>query len=152
MLRRNFNRLSLLSINLLAVSCITHGNSTPSALPLGSMSTTATYDVLGDATGTSKGAIVLWFFQIEGENKSGSVAGGSSSGGGIFSSLLGSMPSPVEAAAIYNAIESVPGADALISPRFHRDIVDYLGFYRTEVVTVTGKAIRINPSVEPDPK
>ena len=62
------------------------------------------------------------------------------------------MLSPVEAAAIYNAIESVPGADALISPRFHRDIVDYLGFYRTEVVTVTGKAIRINPSVESAPK
>ncbi len=96
--------------------------------------TTATYDIIGDATGTATGGKLFGFISIGGENKYGQ---------------LGNMMlvSPVEKAAVYNAIESVPTADALMAPRFVSKRSNYI-VYSEESVTVKGKAIRYNVSAK----
>ena len=45
--------------------------------------------------------------------------------------------------AVYKAIESVPGADALLAPRFHEEITSGGIWYRKTCVTVKGKAIKL---------
>lgn len=114
--------------------CMTQSNKIPGmgGVPLAELQTTATYDVIGDATGTSTGGKLFGIFRVGGEDKVGQLGG---------TLIL----SPVEAAAIYNAIESVPTADALIAPRWSKKIENYV-IYSHETVTVKGKAIRYNVS------
>lgn len=50
-----------------------------------------------------------------------------------------------EQAAIYQAIESMPGADALIAPRFHEETEGVFVWYKHRCVKVAGKAIALNP-------
>ena len=118
--------------------CMTRSNRiaavTPPAIPLGAVETTATYDIIGEAVGTSSGGKLLGIFRVGGENKVGQIGG--------FMLL-----NPVEAAAVYNAIESVPTADALIAPRWSKTVENYL-IYSSERVTVKGKAIRYNVSAQ----
>lgn len=115
--------------------CVTHMNSVPSgAVPLEELKTTATYDVIGDATGTATGGKLFGLIPIGGENKFGQV-------GGMI------QFNPVAQAAIYNAIESVPTADALLAPRYVRKVSNYV-VYCEETVTVKGKAIRYNVSAK----
>ena len=97
------------------------------------MKTTATYDVLGEATGTSTGGRLFGIFAIGGEAKNGQS--------GAF------IMNPIEAAAVYNAIESVPTADALIATRMSKDVKNYF-VYAKETVTVKGKAVRYNTSAK----
>lgn len=114
--------------------CTSYKSSVPQAsLGLG-MSTTATYDVIGDARGTATGATLFGFIHIGGERKAGAV-------GGMM------LLDPVEQAAVYNAIESVPNADSLVWPRFHVESSNYI-VYSERTVTVKGKAIRFNPSAK----
>ncbi|HPB12181.1 MAG TPA: hypothetical protein PLU38_01965 [Kiritimatiellia bacterium] len=103
-------------------------------IPLEMLRTTATYDIIGEATGTATGGKLFGFISIGGEEKYGQ---------------LGNMilVSPVEKAAVYNAIESVPTADALLAPRFSSKRSNYL-IYSEESVTVKGKAIRYNVSAK----
>jgi len=127
--------LATVGLGMMMTGCISYGNRAPSAgVPLEDLKTTATYDVIGDATGTSTGAVLFGIIPIGGENKSGQ---------------LGSMilVNPVEKAAVYNAIESVPTADALLAPRFNTKVSNYI-VYKEQTVTVKGKAIRYNPSVK----
>jgi len=104
------------------------------SVPLAEMTTTATYDVLGPAIGTSSRGMLFGFIALGGENKSGQLAG-----------MM--FMNPVEAAAVYNAIESVPTADALIAPRWEKTTSNYF-IYTEEKVTVKGKAIRYNVSAK----
>ena len=103
-------------------------------IPLEMLRTTATYDIIGDATGTATGGKLFGFISIGGEEKYGQ---------------LGNMilVSPVEKAAVYTAIESVPTAAALLAPRFSSTRSNYL-IYSEESVTVKGKAIRYNVSAK----
>ena len=96
--------------------------------------TTATYDIIGDATGTATGGKLFGFISIGGEDKYGQM-------GNMI------LVSPVERAAVYNAIESVPTADALMAPRFSSKRSYYI-VYSEESVTVKGKAIRYNVSAK----
>jgi len=116
--------------------CMSQSTGLPGALPLGDIRTTATYEVLGPATGSSSGMTCLGFIPFGGEAKRGSIGGGSL------------MMKPVEAAAVYNAIESVPGADAIISPRWMTHRENYILFSKDKAI-VRGKAIRINPAPPP---
>jgi len=45
--------------------------------------------------------------------------------------------------AIYNAVQSVPNADAIINPRFHEESYSVGIWYNKTTVTVKGKAISI---------
>jgi hypothetical protein len=113
--------------------CVSYSNSLPyGPAPLLELKTTATYDVIGDATGTATGAKLFGFIPIGGEKKSGMV-------GGMI------QLDPVAKTAIYNAIESVPTADSLLAPRYSVKVSDYV-IYTEETVTVKGKAIRYNVS------
>lgn len=115
--------------------CITQGNKLAAFTPpLGAMTTTATYDVIGEATGTSTGGKLFGILRVGGEDKIGQLAG----------SLI---MNPVESAAVYNAIESVPTADALMATRMSKEIKNYIIFSQ-ETVTVKGKAIRYNTSAK----
>jgi hypothetical protein len=117
--------------------CTTMYNAAPRVYPpLAEVKTTATYDVIGPAEGTSSASYLFWIIPLSGENKSGSI-------GSSFVPI--SEYSAVEQAAIYNAIESVPGADALVSPRMSMVRHNYVIFVE-DTVTVKGKAIRYNPS------
>jgi len=115
--------------------CVSSFNRMPQgSVALEPLKTTATYDVIGDATGTATGGKLFGFIRVGGEDKYGQL-------GNIF------LVSPVEKAAAYNAIESVPTADALLAPRFESKHANYL-VYSSETVTVKGKAIRYNVSAK----
>lgn len=136
-------RLTVVAALLVALGsgCMMMSSSIPeiSAVPMEEMKTTATYDIIGPAEGTSTGGYLFGFFAVKCENKSGAI--GASVG-------LDRLYSPVQQAAVYNAIESVPTADALISPRFHTTVEKNFFLYREETVTVRGKAIRYNVSAK----
>ena len=116
------------------VGCTTYTHVAP-ANGVG-LSDTIDTDVIGPAQGSSSGAVLFGLISIGGESKSGVVAG--------------SRPqlNPVLKAAIYNAIDSVPGADALIAPRWSIESTNYpLSFIYCKVTaTVKGKAVRFNVS------
>ncbi len=127
------NVLSLSLLALLAVGCASTHVAVPGGTPLGGMSTGASYDVVGDAEGTASGTVILGLFTLGDVNRRGSTGGGA----------IG-LPDPIEQAAVYNAIASVPGADALIAPRYHNDVTSYF-LWKNQTSTVRGKAVRINP-------
>ena len=117
--------------------CVSQANRLASwTPPLEELKTTATYDVIGDAKGTATGETLFGFIPLSfgGESKKGQLAG---------SLIL----NPIESAAYYNAIESVPTADALIATRSTREVKNYI-VYVKETVTVKGKAIRFNNSAK----
>ena len=107
------------------------------AAPLGHVETKATYDVIGPAKGTATGATLFGFIPIGGEQKYGSIASGTFQG----------PVDPLVANATYNAIESVPTADAIITPRWSEKVDDYI-IYQERTVTLEGKAVRLNPSAK----
>ncbi len=131
---QKFLLVGSISCLLLTAGCVSKSSSIPNVgTPDIPFSTTATVDVLGPAQGISSGGVLFGFIPIGCENKSGS------SGGYITD--------PITKAAIYNAIESVPGADALISPRYKSDTISYI-IYKKRTVAVKGKAIRYNTNVK----
>jgi len=111
-----------------------------STAPLGAVAvcaelkTTATYDIIGDATGSATGGRLFGLIPIGGENKFGQI-------GSRFN------VNPVVRAAVYNAIESVPTADTLLAPRYSIKSSNYI-IYIEETVTVKGKAVRYNTSAK----
>ncbi|MEI8206151.1 MAG: hypothetical protein WCG03_04675 [Kiritimatiellales bacterium] len=107
-------------------------------LPLEKLKTTATYDVIGPATGSASATIILGFIALGVPNEVGAIATGTPS-----ISL-----DPVKNAATYKAIESVANADALVAPRWHIETTDDWVVYKKVTATVKGKAIRYNPSVK----
>lgn len=121
----------------LTAGCATSIRSAPGALPLGAPSTKATYDILGDTEGTSSGILLFGIFKITGESKVGTISGG----GPVI------LPCPIEAAAVYNAIEAKEGADALIAPRWKMEETNYI-LWKDKTATCKGKAIRYNPSAQ----
>ena len=115
------------------VGCSAASNSIPEArvggMTLAPLATNSSYEIIGQAEGTASGSYLFGFIPVGVERKSGSIAGS------------WAYMTPVERAAVYNAIDSVPDADALIAPRFAAVSKNYL-IYSEETVTVKGKAIR----------
>ena len=107
-------------------------------LPLADIKTTATYDVIGPATGTASGQIILGFIALGVPNEAGAIATGTPA----------ICLDPIKNAATYKAIESVVDADALVAPRWHIETTDNWIVYKKVTATVKGKAIRYNPSVK----
>jgi hypothetical protein len=132
--KRTLVLLGLVGVLACLTGCVTNTNRMPlmGSIPLEELKTQATYDVIGNAIGTSSGGKLFGIIWVDKENKIGQLSG----------SLL---VNPVDSAAVYNAIESVPTADALIAPRWSRKVSNYI-FYVKETVTVKGKAIRYNVS------
>ena len=127
-------RLLVVFIALSLVGCAGTHVSLPGATPLGGMATSASYEVIGDATGTAEGTVVLGLFTFGDADRRGSIGLGG----------LMVLPDPIEAAATYDAIASVPGADAIIAPRVTNESTNYI-VWREQRSTVRGKAIRIVP-------
>ena len=126
----------------LFVGCTTMAKGMPSvSVPLQGLNTTDSYYIIGPAEGTSTGGYLFGFIPVGVEYKAGSIAGA-----GQMSLLRGGAGrpggfSPVARAAVYNAIESVPEADALLAPRWEKVTKNYL-IYSEQTVTVKGKAVR----------
>lgn len=126
---------AVLSLALVG-GCLTNSNTLPKTWPnLGEIGTTATYDIVGPAQGSSTGWYLLGFIPLSEDDSVGSI------GMGLGQEML----SPVQRAALYKAIESVPDADAIIVPRWKRQTTCYFIVTRDRV-TVKGKAIKLNPS------
>ena len=137
-MRRALSTVLLSAMLVVFAGCTSYSSVLPrSTVPLENLATTATYDVIGPAQGTSSGVLLFGFIPVGVEKKCGVVAG--------------SRPilNPVLRAAIYNAIESVPDADALLAPRWHIESKDYF-IYRELTATVKGKAVRFNISGLPE--
>ncbi len=99
------------------------------------------YKILADTEGKSCGALLFGFLNIGGEAKNGAISGGGAAGGNPLAALL-AKKNPVEAAAIYNAIETVPDADLFLPTRSNWDGTNYY-IYNEVCYTVKGKAIRV---------
>jgi hypothetical protein len=112
--------------------------------PMEGMKTTATWDVLGASEGTSEGGYILYFIPLGIDRKIGAIH---TETGGVGGFWLFSGLNPVQKAALYNAIEATPGADAMLAPRWDMTIADYF-IYQHVTAHCRGKAVRYNASVE----
>jgi len=91
----------MIGVLALASGCTALTNTAPGgAVPLADLGTTATYDVLGPAVGTSTGGYLFGFIPVGMDNKSGAIATGTPS-----------FYTPVQSAAIYNAIVVIENID-----------------------------------------
>jgi len=111
---------------------MTLSGATPALQPMASC---AKYEIIGDATGTASGSTLLMLFNIGGDNSTGSV---------VTSSAVPriGVVDPVNASAIYHAIESVPGADAIMAPRYTVAQNGIPFIFSARTVTVKGKAVK----------
>lgn len=97
------------------------------------------YKIIGNVTGSSNTQTILGIFQLGVEKQASYV------------DATPDAPEKISAAdraAIYNALESAPDADAVILPRFERDIFAIPLLYRQVKVTVRAKAISLNSDSE----
>lgn len=99
------------------------------------------FQVVGDFEGQACGSVLLWFIPIGYEDRRVYLSGTSS---GLRLPWTGLTA--LEEAALYNAIERIKGADFVLSLRSRTEGSDYW-VYRTECVTVQGKAVRLRPDV-----
>ena len=91
------------------------------------------YKVLGSVTASATVQHILWF-TIGAEKQGDYVVQDSNS---VFGLSKG------DKAAVYLALQKMPGADAVIFPRFERDYFSVPFFYTKETVTVKTKAISL---------
>ena len=127
--------VALVSTIVCNSGCVSYFSRAPQgSVSLEALETTATYDIIGDATGTATGGKLFGLISIGGEDKFGQV-------GPMFSA------NPVMRAAVYNAIESVPTADTILAPRYRIKTSNYI-IYSEQTVTVKGKAVRYNVSAK----
>lgn len=131
---RNVSLVLLLLAVAMSAGCSMSSNSIPQGfiapIELRNMSTNSSYEIIGPAEGTSTGGFLFGFIPVGMEKKFGSIG-----------PRINPFQNPVQAAAVYNAIESVPDADLIIAPRFSTVSRNYL-VYREDTVTVKGKAVR----------
>jgi len=155
-MRNTVLAVSLLAVVGLVAGCSSMANSVPGVgVPLW-IDTPDSFEIIGRVQGTSTGGYLFGFIPIGVENKTGAIASAPSGGGqppgGILRSIFpfnliiaaASSPGgydPVARAAVYNAIESVPNADALLAPRWNSLKKNYI-IYSEKTVTVKGKAVR----------
>ena len=129
---------AVLVISSCMSGCVSYSRVAPMSdveeVQLAELQTTATYDIIGNATGSATGGKLFGFIPIGGEKKFGRVG-----------SML--TANPVVRAAIYNSMESVPTADALLAPRYAIKSSNYI-IYSEQTVTVKGKAVRYNNSAQ----
>lgn len=126
---------ALTTIIMLCSGCTTFESNAP-RVPMGYLNfaplSPDEYEILGNAEGTASVGHFL-FFPFGDYNLYGSLGGG---GTGFFGS--GSS----RGAAMYKAIESVPGADALLAVRSKSEGFEMILFGQSKT-TVKGKAIKI---------
>lgn len=137
--------LTLSALAGLLLGCSSFRSAVPeiSDVPMGVIGTAATYDIIGEAVGTATGRYLFGCIPMGIEHKAGFIVDSRIRGGGRIPALR----SRVESVAIYNAIESVQGADAIMVPRWHIETSCYM-FVRTVTATVKGKAVRYNSSAK----
>jgi hypothetical protein len=87
-------------------------------------------ELVGDATGSSEGTIILGFITLGVPSKYGSLPG------------AGMLPAcKIERNALYNALQKVPTADALVCPVMTIDETNYFVFKKKKV-DVRAKAVK----------
>jgi hypothetical protein len=115
-------------------------------LPLDPLKTTATYEIIGPTEGSSGGTSFLGgLFKSGFEDKCGDW-GQEFRGSGLGGFWSGAKGMALNAAQ-YNAIENLPEADALLSPRWTIEETNYF-LYSTVKATVKGKGIRYNQAAK----
>lgn len=137
----NYKDRAMLITTILAVGlstgCSSLHNSMEDKAPSLLLRSEATFDILGPVEASAEGAYLFRVFGLGIENKTGCIGSG----------LAPSFYTPVQKVAVYNAIESMPEADAIIAPRWEITRKNkYLFFYVEEKVTLKAKAIRFNTS------
>ncbi|MDP8267769.1 MAG: hypothetical protein P9L97_03470 [Candidatus Tenebribacter davisii] len=95
------------------------------------------YDIVGDISGEASISYIWILFvpmPFGVENTFGSLE---------YPSRYSRFRSGVEQNAIYNAVTSVEGIDAIITPKFETETTGFPPLYWTTKVKVTGKGIRL---------
>jgi len=145
---RLLSAAAVLTLSLGFAGCKSQQSMAPGWQPTGTpLTTTATYDVLGHTEGTASGGVLFGFIPIGMERKVGVIHGGPPAG---FASVLEKILNPgtaVKDAAIYNAIENLPDADAVMAPRVKTQEDNYV-IYKKVTVAVKGHGVRYNPSAK----
>jgi hypothetical protein len=95
------------------------------------------YEIVGNVEGQASVSYVFFFFPTGAKPQSGVLFNP------YFVCPFGPPPGPVMGMAIYNAIESQPGVDMIIAPRFESEVKGFPPFYWTTTVKVKGKGIKI---------
>lgn len=136
--------LAVSAIAGLLSGCTSFRSSVPeiNVVPMGAISTAATYDIIGEAVGTVTGRYILGCIPWGIERKVGFIVDS-----GMGGRRRPAIRTRIQSWAIYEAIESVQGADAIITPRWHVESTRHI-FSRTIKVTLRGKAVRFNVSAK----
>jgi len=95
------------------------------------------YEILGEAQGEASISYVFFFFPIGAKPEMGILYNPQ------IAAPFGSATGQVKGMALYNAIESVPGADMIIVPRYESTVKGFPPLYWTTTVKVKGKGIKI---------
>lgn len=95
------------------------------------------YEIVGDVEGVGSVTYVLLVFPIGSEPK----------GGVLYNPFMpmpfAPPPGTPSGMAIYNAIESNPGVDMVIAPRFESTVKGFPPLFWTTTVKVKGKGVRL---------
>ena len=95
------------------------------------------YEILGEAQGEASITYVFFFIPIGAKPEMGILYNPQ------IAIPFGSATGQVKGMALYEAIESVPGADMIIVPRYESKLKGFPPFYWTTTVKVKGKAVKI---------
>ena len=137
MSRRLMVCLGMIAAMSLVVGCQATTVSPNYTSPPVNLEPSTTYELVGDATGSAEGTVILGLFTIGVESKFASLPGPS----------LGPLPScAVEKNAMYNAMQDVEDADALVCPVVTIDETNYVVFKKKKV-DIRAKAVKL--SAEP---
>lgn len=126
------------------------GTMTPQEVELQAL-TRSEYEILETAGGEGCASSVLLFFTFtEPETAEGSIVYARSTGRfkGIIPGILPDTEKTARQIATYKAIEGIPGADALLAPRYRDSRTYFPLLYNKVCSTVKGKAIRIKTDKE----
>ena len=129
------SKLLLPAIGLfLLAGCSSHSSTVNEAsAALTPMESCVKYEIAGDAEGEAKTAVLFGFIHF-GDDTSGSIGNGPH---GFFNSV-----DETKSSAIYNAIESSDGADAILAPRYTEERTGFTPIFYIKKATVKGKAIK----------
>ena len=144
MMKRNVVLVLAVSLLGIMIGCKSSSCSMPGhgagSFGLAEIQTDATYDIVGPIEGSGSHTYILGFIPtclFSSDKKCGTFVG---------ASCPFRAPFAVQEAA-YNAIESNPEVDAILSPRWHVESNWYL-LFSTSKATLKGKGVRYNISGE----
>jgi len=134
---RNLTLLLALGASIILIGCSSMGNSMRETaysveFPLGPDD----YEIIGEVQGSATVTTIFYFIRVGAKSQTGDIT----VVGNVTPIFLADI---AKQNAIYNAIASVPDADALIFPKFETKTSSFPILYKTKTVKVRAKAIRL---------